>query len=235
MIVCSILNTNMGKISDVAVGFPEIGRKKLPLSGNTGTEIMYEYIKGKIAELTPTYVVIEAGGIGYLLQISLQTYTALSSVNEATLHIHHIVREDAQIFFGFSQQKERELFRLLLSVSGIGANTARIMLSSYGVEDLVQIIATGNVGALKSVKGIGAKTAERAIVDLKNKVLNVAAMSDSTPGIFAEVTENIDEAISALSILGYPKSACEKIVKAICRENPSLTAEAIIRQALTQL
>ncbi|MDE5944444.1 MAG: Holliday junction branch migration protein RuvA [Rikenella sp.] len=196
---------------------------------------MYEYIKGKIAELTPTYVVIEAGGIGYLLQISLQTYTALSSVNEATLHIHHIVREDAQIFFGFSQQKERELFRLLLSVSGIGANTARIMLSSYGVEDLVQIIATGNVGALKSVKGIGAKTAERAIVDLKNKVLNVAAVSDSTPGIFAEVTENIDEAISALSILGYPKSACEKIVKAICRENPSLTAEAIIRQALTQL
>ena len=197
---------------------------------------MYEYIKGKIAELTPTYAVLEAGGIGYLLQISLQTYTALSSVTEATLYVHHIIREDAQIFFGFSQQKERELFRLLLSVSGIGANTARIMLSSYGVEDLVQIIATGNVGALKSVKGIGAKTAERAIVDLKNKVLNVAAVSESSaPGIFAEVTENIDEAVSALSILGYPKSACEKVVKAICRENPSLTAEAIIRQALTQL
>ena len=196
---------------------------------------MYEYIKGRIAELTPTYVVIEAAGIGYLLQISLQTYTAISSVTETTLYIHHIQREDAQIFFGYSQQKERELFRLLLSVSGIGANTARIMLSSYGVEDMVQIIATGNVGALKSVKGIGAKTAERAIVDLRNKVLNVAAVADAAPGIFAEVTENIDEAISALTILGYPKSACEKVVKAICRENPALTAEAIIRQALTQL
>lgn len=196
---------------------------------------MYEYIKGKIAELTPTYAVIEAGGIGYLLQISLQTFTALGSMTETKLYIHHIQREDAQIFFGFHQQKERELFRLLISVSGIGANTARIMLSSYGVEDMVQIIATGNVGALKSVKGIGAKTAERAIVDLKNKVLNVAAVSESAPGIFAEVTENIEEAVSALTILGYPKSACEKIVKSICGENPSLTAEAIIRQALTQL
>lgn len=196
---------------------------------------MYEYIKGKIAELTPAYVVIEAGGIGYLLQISLQTYTALGNAVETTLYIHHIVREDAQIFFGFHQQKERELFRLLISVSGIGANTARIMLSSYSVEEMVQIIATGNIAALKNVKGIGTKTAERAIVDLKNKVLNVAAVSESAPGIFAEVAENIEEAVSALTILGYPKSACEKIVKSICRENPSLTAEAIIRQALTQL
>ncbi|WP_417152901.1 Holliday junction branch migration protein RuvA, partial [Rikenella microfusus] len=196
---------------------------------------MYEYIKGKIAELTPAYVVIEAGGIGYLLQISLQTYTALSNAVETTLYIHHIVREDAQIFFGFHQQKERELFRLLISVSGIGANTARIMLSSYSVEEMVQIIATGNIAALKNVKGIGTKTAERAIVDLKNKVLNVAAVSESAPGIFAEVAENIEEAVSALTILGYPKSACEKIVKSICRENPSLTAETIIRQALTQL
>ncbi|SUE34186.1 Holliday junction branch migration protein RuvA [Rikenella microfusus] len=196
---------------------------------------MYEYIKGKIAELTPAYVVIEAGGIGYLLQISLQTYTALSNAVETTLYIHHIVREDAQIFFGFHQQKERELFRLLISVSGIGANTARIMLSSYSVEEMVQIIATGNIAALKNVKGIGTKTAERAIVDLKNKVLNVAAVSESAPGIFAEVAENIEEAVSALTVLGYPKSACEKIVKSICRENPSLTAEAIIRQALTQL
>ena len=145
---------------------------------------MYEYIKGKIAELTPAYVVIEAGGIGYLLQISLQTYTALSNAVETTLYIHHIVREDAQIFFGFHQQKERELFRLLISVSGIGANTARIMLSSYSVEEMVQIIATGNIAALKNVKGIGTKTAERAIVDLKNKVLNVAAVSESAPGIF---------------------------------------------------
>lgn len=196
---------------------------------------MYEYIKGKITELTPTYVVLETGGIGYLLQISLQTYTALNSLTETTLYVHHIVREDAQLFFGFHQSKERELFRLLISVSGIGANTARIMLSSYGVEDMVQIISTGNINALKSVKGIGTKTAERAIVDLKNKVLNVAAIAESTPGIFAEVAENIDEAVSALTILGYPKTACEKIVKSICRENPTLSAEAIIRQALTQL
>ena len=196
---------------------------------------MYEYIKGKIIELTPTYVVIENGGIGYLLQISLQTYTALNNSTEATLYIHHIIREDAQLFFGFSQPKERELFRLLLTVSGIGANTARIMLSSYSADEMCQIIATGNIPPHKSNKGIGEKTAERAIVDLKNKVLNVAAVSDAAPGIFAEVTENIEEAISALTILGYPKSACEKIVKSICRENPSLSAESIIRQALTQL
>lgn len=198
---------------------------------------MYEYIKGKITQLTPTYVVVETAGVGYLLHISLQTFTVLGPMSETTIYVHHIQREDGQLFFGFHNPQERELFRLLITVSGIGPNTARIMLSSYGVEDMVQIIATGNVAALKSVKGIGAKTAERAIIDLKSKVLNVSSLPAGAAGtgVFAEVTENIEEAISALTILGYTRASCEKIVKSICSENPSLTAESIIRQALTQL
>lgn len=200
---------------------------------------MYEYITGKIARLTPTDVVIETGGVGYLLHISLPTYTLLSSLNEATVYVHQVIREDAQILFGFHTPKERELFRLLITVSGIGAQTARIMLSAFSVDEMVQIIATGDVGALKSIKGIGAKTAERTIVDLKNKVLQVAGLPEGetsfATGVFAEVTEHMEEAISALTILGYTKASCEKIVKSICRENPALKSEDIIRQALTRL
>lgn len=200
---------------------------------------MYEYITGKIARLTPTDVVIETGGVGYLLHISLPTYTLLSSLNEATVYVHQVIREDAQILFGFHTPKERELFRLLITVSGIGAQTARIMLSAFSVDEMVQIIATGDVGALKSIKGIGAKTAERTIVDLKNKVLQVAGLPEGetsfATGVFAEVTEHMEEAISALTILGYTKASCEKIVKSICREDPTLKSEDIIRQALTRL
>ncbi len=221
---------------------------------------MYDYIKGRLTGLTPTEVVVEAGGVGYLLHISLQSYTALSAwasargegdagddgvtPGDVAMYVHQIVREDALLLFGFCQPQERELFRLLISVSGIGAGTARVMLSSYGTEDLVQIIATGNVRALQGVKGIGAKTAERAIVDLKSKVLNVsalqtsAAIADGAGGSKDTATEAIthgQEAVAALTVLGYTRAACEKVVRAICAEEPSLSAEAIIRQALTRL
>lgn len=197
---------------------------------------MYEYIQGTLAQITPTCAVVEAGGIGYYLHISLQTYTPLASQNRAKLYLHHIQREDAQQLFGFYTLKERELFRLLISVSGIGVNTARIILSSYEVDEVVQIIATGNVAALKNVKGIGLKTAERVIVDLRNKVLNVGGISDeAVSGLFSEVTGRIDEAMAALMTLGYSRAACEKVVKTIGREQPELTSEEIIRLALGQL
>lgn len=218
---------------------------------------MYDYIKGRLTALTPTEAVVEASGVGYLLHISLQSYTALGGLlaentaegntaaeeeRQAVVYVHQIVREDALLLFGFCQRGERELFRLLISVSGIGAGTARVMLSSYGTEDLVQIIATGNVAALKSVKGIGAKTAERTIVDLKSKVLQVSALSTpTTEGALgggkdrAAASSHGQEAVAALTVLGYTRAACEKVVRAICVGEPGLSAEAIIRQALTRL
>lgn len=202
---------------------------------------MYEYITGEIKEITPTYTVIEASGIGYMINTSLQSFTAIGSAASAKLYIHHVQREDAQLLFGFVSRAERELFRLLITVSGIGTNTARIMLSSYSVDDLVQIIATGNVAALQGIKGIGAKTAERTIVDLKSKVMNVSTLIDtSLPGGVASSfgggsSEQAQEAISALMILGFTRASCEKIVKSISRNDPTLQAEALIRQALSQL
>lgn len=205
---------------------------------------MYEYIKGKVAEATPTYTIIDVAGVGYMIQTSLQSFTALDGVSEAKLYIHHVQREDAQQLFGFTTTSERELFRLLITVSGIGTNTARIILSSYRVEELVQAIATGNVAALQSVKGIGAKTAQRVIVDLKSKVLSVSTFSDATSdsplreggvvvgGVF---TESAQEAIAALITLGFVRAACEKVVKSLVMEDPGMSAESIIRQALARL
>lgn len=195
---------------------------------------MYEYIKGKITVLTPATVVVEAGGVGYLLNISLQSYSALDGKSDALVYVHHHVREDAHLFYGFVTQAERELFRLLITVSGIGANTARLILSSYGVEQLSGHIATGNVTALKSIKGIGLKTAERIILDLKGKVLSVASTDSNTSHTQAG-SEAAHEAVSALMILGFAKAATEKVVQSICSNNPSLSAEDIIREALGKL
>lgn len=198
---------------------------------------MYEYFSGKITQINPAFVVIETGGIGYLIQISLQTFTAIGSAEQVKLYVHHIQREDAQILFGFYTPQEREMFRLLISVSGIGANTARVILSSYGADELVNIIATGNVAALKGVKGIGAKTAERVIVDLKSKVLNVGIVSDGAGAgeVFSQLGGKMEESVAALTILGYTRASCEKIVKSICQENAQVSSEDIIRQALTKL
>lgn len=197
---------------------------------------MYEYIKGDITGLTPTNVVIEAGGVGYLINISLQTYSELESKTKALVYIHYIVREDAQIFYGFADKQERELFRLLLGVSGVGGSTARMVLSTYSPSELVSIISSGNAALLKQVKGLGLKTSQKIIVELKDKMTGLAysgeTVTDSVPVITSGVYE---EAIAALTMLGFAKSASDKVLKNIIKENPSASVEDIIRLSLKKL
>lgn len=197
---------------------------------------MYEYIKGQVAHTTPTAAVIEAAGIGYYINISLQTYSEIEQLAEAKLYLHqYIVQNDAPVLYGFSTTAEREMFRLLITVSGIGANTARIMLSSFSTSELSTAIATGNVAAIKSVKGIGIKTAERAILELKGKVLNIETSgSDSIHGLSAG-SDNLNEAVEALLVLGFGKSAVDKVTRALYNDNPTMLAEDIIRNSLSKL
>lgn len=200
---------------------------------------MYEYIQGDIAELTPTYVVVEAGGVGYYLTISLQTYAELEPLERARVYTHFTVREDAQVLYGFATKAEREIFRLLISVSGVGGNTARMILSTYSPAELANIITTENAVLLKNVKGLGLKTAQKIIVELKDKtaVFSGIASSASAPSPAAALPndEIYEEAVAALSMLGFNKAASDKAVKAILKEFPSLGVEEVIRQALKKL
>ena len=197
---------------------------------------MYEYISGKVAEATPTYAIIEAAGIGYFINISLKTYADIEHAAEAKLYVHFIVREDQQTLFGFSTKLERELFRQLISVSGVGGNTARMILSTYTSHELQNIIATENAVLLKNVKGLGLKTAQKIIVELSGKMLELGA-SDimvATPTVKAR-PESFDESLAALSMLGFQKAASEKVLNAIFKENPAISAEEAIRSALKRL
>ena len=197
---------------------------------------MYEYITGKLAEATPTYAVVEAHGIGYLINISLKSYSEIEGKGEAKLYVHFIVREDQQTLFGFTTKLERELFRQLISVSGVGGNTARMILSTYSPRELQNIIATENAVLLKNVKGLGLKTAQKIIVELSGKMLEIGAsdlMAVSTPT--ASRPESYDEALAALSMLGFQKSASEKVLNAIYKDNPQLGVEDAIRTALKSL
>lgn len=199
---------------------------------------MYEYIQGDIAELTPTYVVVEAGGVGYYLTISLQTYAELEPLDRARVYTHFAVREDAQVLYGFASKAEREIFRLLLSVSGVGGNTARMILSTYSPAELVNIITTENAVLLKNVKGLGLKTAQKIIVELKDKtaVFNGITAAAPTPAATPLPDSEIhEEAVAALTMLGFGKAASDKAVKAILQESPSLGVEEVIRQALKRL
>jgi len=190
---------------------------------------MYEYISGKIAESSPAHVVIDVNGIGYLLQISLNTFSRLDGKTEAQLFIHENIREDAYALFGFADPSERELFRHLISVSGIGANTARMMLSSLSPEELRGAILTDNVNVIKGVKGIGAKTAQRVIVDLKDKL----GKEPVDQKIFASQDNTIrDEALSALVMLGFAKSGAQKAIDKLLAQSPSLKVEEVIKQSL---
>nr|WP_321453511.1 Holliday junction branch migration protein RuvA [uncultured Carboxylicivirga sp.] len=190
---------------------------------------MYEYISGRIAEASPAHVVVDVNGIGYLLNISLNTFTRLEGKTEAQLFVHENIREDAFQLYGFADPAERELFRHLISVSGIGANTARMMLSSLTSEELRGAILTGNVNQIKGVKGIGAKTAQRVIVDLKDKL----GKEPVDPKIFAEQDNTIrEEALSALVMLGFAKNSAQKAIEKILKEDPSIKVEAVIKQAL---
>lgn len=193
---------------------------------------MYEYIQGRIAELTPTYVVIDNGGIGYMILISLNTYTALLGKEQAIIFLHHIVREDAQLFYGFASKTEREVFRLLLTVSGVGAGTARMILSSLSASELRDAVLTGNVNIIKGVKGVGLKTAERVIVDLKDKIGKTEANTDF---LFAQSNTNREEALSALVALGFQKNLVEKLLDKLLKEDPTMKVEDMVKKALKSI
>lgn len=190
---------------------------------------MYEYISGKVAESSPAHVVIDVNGIGYLLHISLNTFSRLDGKKEAQLFIHENIREDAFALYGFAEPSERDLFRHLISVSGIGANTARMMLSSLSAEELRGAILTDNVNVIKGVKGIGAKTAQRVIVDLKDKL----SKEPIDQKIFATQDNTIrEEALSALVMLGFAKNTAQKAVDKILGQSPGLKVEELIKQSL---
>ena len=194
---------------------------------------MYEYIQGSVAELAPAYAVIDAGGVGYFLNISLQTYSEIENAASAKLYVHHIVREDAHLLYGFASKRERELFRLLISVSGVGGNTARMILSTYSTSELQNIIATGNAVLLKNVKGLGLKTAQKIIVELNGKMLDLSDIENSA--VAQKDNAVYDEALAALVMLGFAKAASEKTLRQIVKESPSITVEDAIRDALKRL
>ncbi len=210
---------------------------------------MIDYIKGELAELTPTYAVIEAAGVGYEINIALTTFTTLSSSQPTKdtptkLFVTEIIREDAHLLFGFMNKAERELFLLLITVSGIGANTARMIMSAYSVGEIRQVIAVGNAAALSSIKGIGPKTAQRIIVELKDKVLKISPLQLPPQGESADLGESDivapnsavkDEATAALAMLGFPAAASGKVVDKILSSEPMLTVERVIKLALKML
>jgi holliday junction DNA helicase RuvA len=193
---------------------------------------MIDYIKGVITEINPASVTIETGGIGYFINISVNTYSKLDGRNEFRLLVHEVIREDAHQLFGFADNVERDIFRQLISVSGIGASTARMMLSSLNPSEIEKAILDSNVNLLKSVKGIGLKTAQRIIVDLKDKVGKQASAGE----IFA-LADNTkrDEALSALVMLGFARSAVVKVLDKIILEDNLLTVEDLIKRALKNL
>lgn len=197
---------------------------------------MIEYLKGEIAELTPATAIIECCGVGYETNITLNTYSALQGKKDTKLYIYEVIREDAHQLFGFSNRQERELFLLLISVSGIGGNTARTILSAFTVNELCEAIVTGNEVAIKSVKGIGLKTAQRIIIDLKDKIKGIGNDFASTTTAAATVNNDvIDGAVSALVMLGFPSSAANKVVQSIVKSEPQATIEQVIKLALKQL
>jgi len=196
---------------------------------------MYEYIHGKLAELAPAYAVVETGGVGYLLNISLQTYSEIEGRSEVKLYTHFIVREDAQLLFGFSTKAERELFRQLIGVSGVGGNTARMILSTYSPRELQSIIATENAVLLKNVKGLGLKTAQKIIVDLSGKLTALFDGEAQPLPAAAAGSAVYDETTAALVMLGFSKAASDKVVRALLKERPDLTVEESVREALKRL
>lgn len=194
---------------------------------------MIEYIKGKICDLTPATAVVETpGGVAYLLNITLPTFEALQGTAEGKLLVHESIREDAWVLFGFAQERERALFRELIGVSGVGASTARILLSSIAVADLERVIANGEEGRLKGVKGIGQKTAQRIIVDLKGKIKLAADAPQLAAGA---QTDEFENALAALVALGFPKAASQKVLKKIFDADPDTKVESAIKKAFTML
>ena len=194
---------------------------------------MYEYISGELAEVAPTYAVVDVAGVGYYLHISLETFSKIEHEKRVRLFTHYIVREDAQILYGFAEKVERELFRLLIGVSGVGGNTARMVLSTYSPKDLQSIISTGNAVLLKNVKGLGMKTAQKIIVELSGKCTGLVEASASQDS--AITNGAAEEAVEALAMLGFPKVKAEKVVRKVVKDDPSLSVEEVVRVALKKI
>ena len=198
---------------------------------------MIEYIKGELTEITPAMAVIECNGLGYGINVSLNTYSAIQGKKEVKLYIYESIREDAYILYGFATKQERELFLLLISVSGIGGNTARMILSALTPSELCNVISSGNDKLLKTVKGIGLKTAQRIIVDLKDKIstTDIGTSTTSAPISITANNEIYEEAIAALTMLGFAQAPSQKVVASILKEEPDAAVEKVIKLALKRL
>ena len=203
---------------------------------------MIDYIKGELEELTPAQAIVEAYGVGYALNISLNTYEAIQGKQSVKLFVHEALvtggRDDSYTFFGFASKQERDLYRLLITVSGVGANTARMILSSASPSELCNAISTGNERVLKSVKGIGLKTAQRIIVDLKDKILSLGIAQEVSAGTAADSTIPVDvrdEAVAALTMLGFSPAPTAKVVTAILTDDATLPVEQVVKLALKQI
>lgn len=204
---------------------------------------MIEYIRGELAEITPTEAIVEAHGVGYALNISLNTYSAIQTQKEVKLFVHEAImtggRDDSYTLYGFATKQERELYRLLITVSGVGANTARMILSSLSPKELCNTIANGDERMLKSVKGIGLRTAQRIIVDLKDKIVASGIATEiSAPGVHADLMVNNDvrnEAVQAMVMLGFPPAPSSKVVTALLTEQPDMPVEQVIKKALQMI
>ena len=199
---------------------------------------MIEYVRGGIAELSPAAAIIDCNGLGYAINISLNTYAAIQGKKECKLYVYEAIREDAYILYGFADKQERELFLLLISVSGIGGNTARMILSALSPSELINVISSENATLLKTVKGIGLKTAQRVIIDLKDKIktsgmsIDGVAMGNMISPANAQVQE---EAVSALTMLGFAQAPSQKVVLGILKEEPDAPVEKVIKLALKRL
>ena len=199
---------------------------------------MIEYIKGELTELTPALATVEAAGVGYGLNVSLNTFSAIQGKKEVKLYVYEAIREDAHVLYGFANKKEREMFELLITVSGVGANTARMMLSGMSVAELCDAISTGNARLIQSVKGIGKMTAQRIIVDLKDKIVALGIADEIPAGgtMSAPVNNEVkDEAVSALTMLGFSPAPTQKVVVQILQEQPTLSVEQVVKLALKQI
>ena len=194
---------------------------------------MIEYIKGTLENLNPTEAIVECQGIGYKTLISLQTYEALNGNKDIKIYIHHYLREDEELFYGFATKEERNLFRLLIGVSGIGATTARMMLSSLTSDEIQNAILTEDINKIKSIKGIGLKSAQRLILELKDKVSK--GDESETSALFSAANSVIEEATTALVILGFTKQNVNKVISAVLKEKPGASLEEVIKMSLKRL
>ena len=199
---------------------------------------MIDYIKGELTELTPATAIVEAAGVGYGMNISLNSFSAIQGKKEVKLYVHEAIREDAHVLFGFAAKKEREMFLLLITVSGVGPNTARMVLSSMSPAELCNSISTGNERMIKTIKGIGLKTAQRIIVDLRDKIVTLGITQEIPAGGSIEQPVNNqvkDEAVSALTMLGFSPAPSQKVVVKILQDNPAMPVELVVKMALKMI